>query len=126
MTGAVAIIVSVGFRDWPANMTTMILTAASIIVSTVVMLRKYETYRRHKNPDDALMANICMAQIIACLVVLISLWLDSWFGRWVYVWVVTIGLLFVGNMKIFGGGSLMVVLFSSAALYLIPFLVAMS
>jgi hypothetical protein len=121
------------FRDWSPHKTTLILSTICIAISVGLMLVKYSSFRMHRSREDALIFNICLAQIVAGVVAIIAVFLtgaieprlvymEARFAKLIYLFVLSVGLIITGNMGIFGGGSLFVIMLSSAALYWIPVL----
>lgn len=114
------------FSDLPPEKTTLVLSASVIVISIGLIYIKYLSFKKHERPKDALFVNICMAQIVACLVAIISVYLHGFFeikfANLLYFSVLAVALIITGNMSLFGGGSLFVIMLSSAALYWIPIL----
>lgn len=122
------------FRDWSPHKTSLILSTVCIAISAGLMFIKYLSFRMYRSPEDALLINICLAQIVAGIVSIISSFMagaiitgavEERFANLVYFFVLSVALIITGNMSVFGGGSLFVIICSSAVLYWIPILKAL-
>lgn len=118
------VIVTFIFRSWSPYKTTLILSILCIVISAGIIFVKYLTFKRYITDEDALLVNICLAQIIACFVSIITIVaekvIESRFVIPEHFIVLFVVLVITANMGMFGGISLIVIICSSVALYWIP------
>lgn len=111
------------FRSWSTHDTTLILSVTSIIISVGLIVFKYSLFKKYRYREDALFINICLSQIVASIVPIMVLFIGVTDNpSWVYFHVLVLCEIIIGNMDIFGGGSLVLIILSSAILYWMPIL----
>ncbi len=135
-TFAVTLAVVFIMNEFTAQKITLLLSAAFIGISIGLIVFKYLSFKKYQRWKDVLVINISIAQIIACLVAIVSVFsyglIEVQIVDYVsvqmakgmlYLAVLSVALIVTGNMSMFGGGSLVVIIFSSAALYNTPILI---